>query len=122
MMTLEEHLRAAQDDCERLKRLLASEREADAAALRAAEAERDRQLWECEKCGFRFSREHENADGSGYSCPVCELAAGATREARLREALEQIANPDQRLLHTSAGALQEMARAALSAPPDQEKQ
>ncbi len=31
-------------------------------------------LWECDSCGFRFSREHENGDGSGFSCPVCENA------------------------------------------------
>ena len=28
--------------------------------------------WTCEGCAFAFSREHENADGTGHTCPVCE--------------------------------------------------
>lgn len=28
---------------------------------------------ECPGCGFTFGADHENTNGTGYSCPVCEL-------------------------------------------------
>jgi ribosomal protein S27AE len=30
--------------------------------------------WVCPDCGFTFSADHTDAGGTGYSCPVCELA------------------------------------------------
>lgn len=30
--------------------------------------------WVCPDCGFAFDASHVNTDGTGYSCPVCELA------------------------------------------------
>lgn len=31
-------------------------------------------LQTCSDCGFGFDSVHENDDGSGYSCPVCEVS------------------------------------------------
>lgn len=40
------------------------------------------ELWTCPDCAFTFAAEHENTDGSGYSCPACaEAALTAERDA-----------------------------------------
>jgi hypothetical protein len=31
--------------------------------------------WVCPDCGFAFDATHTNTDGTGYSCPVCEITA-----------------------------------------------
>lgn len=58
--------------------------------LRDALAEK---LWTCPECNFSFSREHDNVDGSGYSCPLCgEHRLGeqlASLKAELAAAREQ---------------------------------
>jgi hypothetical protein len=52
-----------------------------AAALRAAQAERDAALWTCPDCAFSFDASHEDTNG-GYSCPCCaEARLTAERDA-----------------------------------------
>jgi hypothetical protein len=39
--------------------------------------------WVCLDCGFAFDADHVNADGTGYSCPVCEITGLRERLAML---------------------------------------
>lgn len=55
--------------------------------LEQARRERDeakQPLWECDGCGFAFSRQHSNADGS-YTCPICNDATNGLALAAWRE-------------------------------------
>lgn len=56
--------------------------------IAAAEAElaATPKLWSCPDCAFTFDAVHTNTDGSGLSCPVCELAAA--KAAALKEAAD----------------------------------
>lgn len=73
-------------------------------------------LWECEKCGFAFSREHEN-EGGGYSCPVCELATADKAIEALRVQVAAAEAASQRLteaLQASEATFRELEQIAAS--------
>jgi hypothetical protein len=48
----------------------------------------------CPDCAFTFDADHENTDGTGYTCPACvaerdDLLAAVERERKRRRAAEQ---------------------------------
>jgi len=56
--------------------------------------EDDVRCWICPDCAFTFSAEHTDADGVGYSCPVCE-------NVQLRELITQRLFAEAEIARTS---------------------
>jgi len=96
-----------------------------------------RNLWSCPNCAFTFDAGHDNADGSGYSCPVCAEARLTKEVAELRQVLaddtgkasrfvpimtERIRELEQQLttFRTAALPFVEVVQTILKNPPKQD--
>ena len=47
-------------------------------------------FWECEDCGYKIAKEHENADGSGYTCLCCQESETEKERTNAEDALTKI--------------------------------